>query len=85
MTLAAMLASMPGMELTTQTALVPMFNVGLAISGIFKGSVDPNLLAMVAGASLVYGLLALYLASLTFGNENVITGEKVNWKTLFRS
>ncbi len=81
----AMLASMPGMELSTQTALVPMFNVGLAISGIFKGNVDPSLLAMVAGASLVYGMLALYLASLTFGNENVITGEKVNWKTLFRS
>lgn len=80
----AMLASMPGMELTMQTALVPMLNVALAIAGLFKGDIDPSMLGMVAGISLVYGILALYLASLTFGNENVITGEKVDWKTLLK-
>ena len=32
--------------------------------------------------ALLYAVLALFLASLTFGNENVITGEKVSMKKL---
>ena len=81
----SMMAAMPGVELTMQTALIPVFNVALAIVSIMKGTLDTGMLAIVAAASLVYGVLALYLASLTFGNENVITGEKINWKALFKS
>ncbi len=80
----SMMAAMPGVELTLQTALIPVFNVALAIVSIMKGTLDTGLLAVVAGASLVYGILALYLASLTFGNENVITGEKIDWKALLK-
>ena len=80
----ALMASMPGIELNYQTALVPVFNVALSIVALLKGNFDPALLGVVAAASLVYGILALYLASLTFGNENVITGEKVNFKMLFK-
>ncbi|PSR11323.1 MAG: hypothetical protein DA408_04790 [Bacteroidetes bacterium] len=80
----AMMSSMPGVELNYQTALVPVFNVALSIVTLLKGNFDPVLLGVVAGASLVYGILALFLASLTFGNENVITGEKVNFKMLFK-
>lgn len=79
----AMMAIMPGVELNLQTALIPVFNVALAIVAILKGSFDSSMLAIVAAASFVYGILALYLASLSFGNENIITGEKVNWKALF--
>ncbi len=78
----AMMAIMPGVELNMQTALIPVFNVALSIVAILKGSFDTTMLAVVAAASFVYGILALYLASLSFGNENIITGEKVNWKTL---
>lgn len=78
----AMMAIMPGVELNMQTALIPVFNVALAIVAILKGSFDTSMLAVVAAASFVYGILALYLASLSFGNENIITGEKVNWKAL---
>ncbi|WP_367390573.1 ABC transporter permease [Lewinella sp. LCG006] len=78
----AMMAIMPGVELNMQTALIPVFNVALAIVAILKGSFDTSILAVVAVASFVYGILALYLASLSFGNENIITGEKVNWKAL---
>lgn len=79
----AMLAGMPGMELNFQTALIPVFNIALAILTLFKGNWDPGLLSLVAAAGLVYGLLALWLTSLTFGNENVVTGEKFDWKQLF--
>lgn len=78
----AMMAIMPGVELNLQTALIPVFNVALAIVAILKGSFDTSMLAIVAAASFAYGILALYLASLSFGNENIITGEKVNWKAL---
>lgn len=79
----AMMAIMPGVELNMQTALIPIFNVALSIVAILKGSFETSMLAVVAGASLLYGILALYLASLSFSNENIITGEKVNWKALF--
>ncbi|MCB0636425.1 MAG: ABC transporter permease, partial [Lewinella sp.] len=79
----AMLSAMPGMELTMETAFIPMFNISLAIAGIFKATIEPAMLGLVAGVSLLYGLLALYLASLTFGNENIITGQKVDLKSLF--
>ncbi|WP_020535515.1 ABC transporter permease [Lewinella cohaerens] len=78
----AMMAIMPGVELNMQTALIPVFNVALSIVAILKGNFDTSMLAIVAAASFVYGILALYLASLSFGNENIITGEKVNWKAL---
>lgn len=80
----AMMAAMPGVELTLQTALIPVFNVALALVSIIKGTMDTSLLAIVAVASFIYGILALYLASLSFGNENIITGEKVDWKALFK-
>lgn len=79
----AIMAGMPGLELTFQTALIPVFNVALAIVALVKGSYDPTLLSLVAVSSMVAALLALFFASLTFGNENVITGEKVGWKELF--
>ncbi|RMF03967.1 MAG: hypothetical protein D6772_01370 [Bacteroidetes bacterium] len=81
----AMLAAMPGMELNIQTAFVPVLNIALAIISLFKGSWDPGMLAIVAVAGLVYGIVALWLTSLTFGNENVVTGENFDWKQLFGS
>jgi sodium transport system permease protein len=80
----SMLAGMPGSELTFQNAWVPVYNVALAISALLKGTADTTLMLAVTGASLLTGVLALYLASLTFGNENVITGEKVDWKSLLK-
>ncbi len=78
----AILSQMPGMELTTTTALIPMLNISLAIGEVLKGNFDTGLVAMVAFFALLYAGIALWLASKTFGNENVITGEKVGWKSL---
>ncbi|HMQ63596.1 MAG TPA: ABC transporter permease [Flavilitoribacter sp.] len=77
-----MISQMPGMELTSSTALVPMLNIALSIGAILKGTFSPALVGLVALMALLYAALALYLASLTFGNENVITGEKVSMKKL---
>lgn len=77
-----MISQMPGMELTSSTALVPMLNIALSIGAILKGTFSPALVGLVALMALLYAVLALFLASLTFGNENVITGEKVSMKKL---
>ena len=79
----AFLSQMPGMELSTQTAMIPMLNICLAIGEIFQGSASLGLIGLVAGFALLYGFFGLWLASKTFGNENVVNGEKVDFKSLF--
>ncbi len=80
--LPAIISQMPGLELNTTTALIPMLNISLAIGEVLKGSFDTGMVALVALLALIYAVFALWLASKTFGNENVITGEKVSWKAL---
>ena len=79
----AMMAFMPGLELNMDTVLIPMLNTTLALISLLKGSFDLTMILIVTAVNILYGGLALYLASLTFGNENVITGEKVKLKDLF--
>ncbi|MEM8523055.1 MAG: ABC transporter permease [Bacteroidota bacterium] len=81
--LPAIFASQPGMELTTTTALIPVVNIFLAMGEIFIGDFNVGLVALVAFMALVYAALALFLASFIFGNENVVTGQKVDMKKLF--
>lgn len=79
----AVMSQMPGMELNSTTALIPMLNISLAIGAVLKGGFSTSLVALVAGMALIYAVLALFFASQTFGNENVVTGEKINFKSLF--
>lgn len=79
----AVMSQMPGMELNSSTAMIPMLNISLAIGAILKGGFSTTLIAMVAGMALLYAVIALFFASMTFGNENVVTGEKINFKSLF--
>jgi|APTNR8051073442_1049403.scaffolds.fasta_scaffold00134_19 sodium transport system permease protein len=79
----AVMSQMPGMELTSTTAMIPMLNISLAIGAIFQGIFNVGHILTVVLFALLYAGLALYLASLTFGNENVVTGEKVKFKALF--
>ncbi len=78
----AVMSQMPGMELNSSTALIPMLNISLAIGAILKGGFSTALIAMVAGMALLYAVIALFFASQTFGNENVVTGEKIDFKSL---
>lgn len=64
--------------------LILVFNVVLVIVFIMKGIFDIGMFVIVVVVSLVYGVLVFYLVSFIFGNENVIIGEKINWKVLFK-
>lgn len=79
----AMMASMPGMELNMKTAMIPMFNICLAMADIFKGTYSIPLIGVVTLFALIYGIVGLWIAGKTFGNESVVTGEKVDFKNLF--
>lgn len=81
--LPAIFATQPGMELTTTTAFIPIVNIFLAMGEIFIGDFDPALMALVSAMALLYAIVALALASFIFANENVVTGQKVDWKKLF--
>ncbi|MEL6393614.1 MAG: hypothetical protein AAFR97_12740, partial [Bacteroidota bacterium] len=62
----------------------PIYNVALGMADIFKGDYDLSLIGIVVGTSLLFGLIALWLAGRTFGNENVVTGQSVNVKDLLK-
>ena len=79
----AILVQMPGMELNMTTACIPILNICLAMGAIFKGTFSIGAMALTVVFLAVYSAIALYFASLVFKNENVITGEKVNFKQLF--
>lgn len=80
----ALASQMPGMELTTSTAMIPILNVSLAMKSVFQDDINVGLIAMVAGFAVLYGFVGLWLAGRSFGNENIVTGEKVNFKSLLR-
>ena len=54
------IAKMPNMELTFNTAIIPVTNVALAIKEIIKGTVDYSMVAMIFAATVVLagGLMA---------------------------
>ncbi len=79
----AILSQMPGMELTASTAMVPILNICLAIGSVLSGSYNLGLLGIVTASVIVYALIALFLASKTFNNESVITGQKVSVNKAF--
>lgn len=76
------LYSLPAMEINANTALIPILNVLLALNAILKGTLVTSSLFIVVSSSICYAMLALYMVNRIFSNESVITGEKVNYKTL---
>ena len=74
----AVLSQMPGMELTASTAMIPILNICLAIGSVLSGSYNLGLLAIVTASVIIYALIALFMASRTFNNESVITGQKLS-------
>jgi sodium transport system permease protein len=76
-------AAMPGVELTAKTALFPIVNVSLLVKAAFLGEATLPLVALTVGASVVYALLALFLAARVFEREDVLLGAS-SLKKLFK-
>lgn len=65
-------AMMPGVELNSKTALVPIMNVALAIKELIKGTADYAMLALIFGSTLVLASVAIGFCVHWFQQEKVL-------------
>ncbi len=72
--LLSMLTSLPSMELTPATSLVPVFNVALLIKAIYIGDVSADLVLYTLGSSTLFAALALIFAARVFEREDILLG-----------
>ncbi len=68
----AVASLLPGVELTTQLALIPVVNVSLVSKEILSGTHHWNYIALIFGSSCVYAAVALAAAVAMFKRESVL-------------
>ncbi|QDT52445.1 ABC-2 family transporter protein [Caulifigura coniformis] len=74
----------PGVELGSAFAVVPLLNMVLLAKETVLGSATLGLTAVVVGSTLLYGVAALSLAARWFGSDAVLSGSTGGWSDLFR-
>lgn len=70
--LPAVVGLLPGVELTTGTALFPMLNISVAMREIIAGNIDPYGLFLVFLSLTALAAVSLYFCTLYFRREEVI-------------
>jgi sodium transport system permease protein len=70
--LPAVAAMLPGMELSTPLALVPVLNTSLVSKEIITGAYHWNFIALIFVSSCVYAIAALWIAVKMFQREDVL-------------
>jgi sodium transport system permease protein len=68
----AAIGTLPGVELNTRLALIPILNVSLASKELVSGIWHWDHLALIFGSTCVYAAIALSLAVRMFNRESVI-------------
>ena len=68
----AFIGTLPGMKLTTATAMIPILNVSLASKEIISGTINNGLLAIVYISMFLLAAVSLYICIKWFGKEHVI-------------
>lgn len=76
-------AMIPDLELTAQTAAVPIVNVALMIEGLFRFSYDYGLFAIVLFSNVAYSLLAVMILGKIYNSEAVLFSEGFSSVRLF--
>jgi len=70
--LPALSAMLPGVELNTQLALVPILNVSLACKELVSGVFSWGYLSLIFGSTCAYAGIAILLAVRMFNRESVL-------------
>lgn len=65
----------PDMELTAQTAAIPIVNVALMVEGLFQFSYNYGLFAIVLFSNVAYSLLAIMILGKIYNSESVLFSE----------
>jgi sodium transport system permease protein len=68
----AIAAMLPGVELTSKLALVPILNVSLLCKELVTGTYHWNFIAIIFTSTCVYAAVALFLAIKMFQRESVL-------------
>ena len=68
----AMIALLPGSELTPITALVPILNVSLATRALISGTADPTLIALVFASLAALAAVSLWACTRWFAREDIV-------------
>jgi sodium transport system permease protein len=68
----AVIGMLPGVDLNSRLALVPILNVSLVSKELVSGTWHWNYIALIFGSSCVYAAIALALAVKMFNRETVI-------------
>jgi sodium transport system permease protein len=63
---------LPGVELTLQTALIPVVNIALATKDIVAGTIDYGLLTAVYGSLILFAVVSVAFSVRYFGKETNI-------------
>jgi len=71
----AMIAMMPGVELTWTWAMVPITNVALATKEVIKGTMDYTMLFAIMGSTTVIAGAMLLFCTKWFERESVLFRE----------
>jgi sodium transport system permease protein len=70
--LPAMVSFLPGVELNTKLALVPILNVSLVAKEVFAGMYPWSYIALIFGSTLLYAGAAIFVAVRQFNREEVL-------------
>lgn len=81
----AMAAQMPGLELSTGTALVPVLNVALLVKAVILRTTTAPLVAEVVGTVLAFSALAVWFATRVFDSEFARLGGTWDARAVFHS
>jgi sodium transport system permease protein len=68
----AMLGMLPGIELSTKTALIPILNISLACKEMLSGVWNWSYLGLIFGSTSLYAAIALAMCVRMFNREDVI-------------
>jgi sodium transport system permease protein len=68
----AMIALLPGSELTPITALIPILNVSLATRALISGTADPTLIALVFASLAALAAVSLWACTRWFAREDIV-------------
>ena len=70
-----MAGMIPSLELNNTTALIPVVNIALLISSLFKLHFDLPIIALVLLSNVAYSLLAIVLMTRVFSSEQILFGD----------
>lgn len=73
----------PDIELTAQTAAIPIVNVALMVEGLFQFSYNYGLFAIVLFSNVAYSLLAVMVLGKIYNSEAVLFSEGLSSVKLF--